>query len=91
MVQNNQRLHDNFLFDIGFSKHSTGYRSHCAEFEHIDFYWAPVDKNNIPICLALLGSWVSLNIEIVGLSAPDFYTDVMRCGNKRYGCKIMAA
>ena len=58
---------------------STGYQSHRAEFEHIDFYQAPVQKNNIPVRLALLGGWVSLNTEIVGVSTPNFYTDIMWC------------
>ena len=69
----------------------TGYQSHRTEFEHINFYWAPVYKNNIPVHLALLGGWVPLNTKIVTLSALNFYTHVMRRRKKQYDRKITAA
>ena len=50
-----------FFLILDFVNSSTGYRTDRPEFEHIDFYHAPVDKNNIPVRLALLGGWVSLN------------------------------
>ena len=54
-------------------------------------YQDPVHKNNIPVHLALLSGWVSLNTEIVVLRALNFYTNIMQSQKNQYSHKILAA